>query len=160
MSSDTPRPPETVIACDPTPITPAQRERWLFILNQMYRATQEIRELPDGYALRLPPSAEMLLLVAEDLTMERLCCPFVRYSLEVEPYQGPFWLSMTGGAGVKEFLRTAFESGDLFAEPVARAAGFEVSARASLDSVAATLETIDAFNARYAASVTARDGQA
>ena len=160
MFSDTPRPPETVIACDPTPITPEQRERWLFILNQMYRATQEIRELPDGYALRLPPSTEMLMLIAEDLTMERLCCPFIHYSLEVEPYQGPFWLNMTGGAGVKEFLRTAFEAGDLLAEPVARAAGFDVSTRASLDSVAATLETIETFNARYAASVAAHEAQA
>ena len=155
MLADTNRLNEPIIACDPSPITPEQRERWMLIVKQLYGATEEIRELPDGYALRLPNSSEMLLLIAEDLNMERLCCPFIRYTVELEPRHGPFWLHMTGGNGVKDFLRIAFEAGKMFEERVARAAGLDVSAARGLDSVATTLETIDAFNARYAAIVAA-----
>lgn len=154
LSNTTPQ-NDPVIACDPSPISAEQRERWMVIVKQLYGATEEIRGLPDGYALRLPNSSEMLLLIAEDLNMERLCCPFLRYTVEIEPQHGPFWLHMTGGNGVKEFLRIAFESGRMFEERVARAAGLDVSAARELDSVATTLETIDAFNARFAATVAA-----
>lgn len=157
MLSDDTRPNRPVIACDPSPITPEQRERWMVIVKQLYGATLEIRDLPDGYALRLPNSSEMLLLIAEDLNMERLCCPFLRYTVVLEPQHGPFWLHMTGGNGVKEFLRIAFEAGRMFEERVARAAGFDVSAARELDSVATTLETIDVFNERYANTVVARE---
>ena len=97
-----------VIACDPYALTPDQRERWMEVGPQLYKAFQEIQELPYGYAFRLPSDPEILLLAAEDLNFERLCCPFVHYTLEIEPNRGPFWLRMTGGEGVKEFLRMAF----------------------------------------------------
>jgi hypothetical protein len=140
-----------VIACDPNAVAPDQQKYWVKeIVPKLYRAVQEIQELPDGYAFRLPSDPEMLLLVAEDLNMERLCCPFVRYTLEIEPNRGPFWLRFTGGEGVKEFLRMAFEAANLINEEVAKAAGFRVSARTELDSVETTLETIDRVNERFA----------
>ncbi len=140
-----------VIACDPSPIPPDQRERWLEEIGpQLYGAVQEIQELPNGYAFRLPSDPEMLLLAAEDFNMERLCCPFVRYTLEIEPNRGPFWLRFTGGEGVKEFLRMAFEAGNLLDERVAQAAGFSVAARTDLNSVETVLETIDRVNERFA----------
>jgi hypothetical protein len=152
MLSDT-RPNSEVeipIACDPTPITPDQRERWMVVGTQVYQAIQEIQELPDGYAFRLPDDPEMLLLVGEDLNYERLCCPFVRYTLEIEPNRGPFWLRMTGGKGVKEFVRMGFEASNVIDENVAKAAGFSVSNRINLDSVETTLEIIDKVNERFA----------
>src|SRR4029453_17593779 len=96
---------EVIIACNPNALTPQQQERWLEIGTQMYAAVQEVQELPDGYAFRLPSSSEMLLIVAEDLNYDRLCCPFIRYTLELEPNEGPYWLRFTGGEGVKDFLR-------------------------------------------------------
>lgn len=142
-----------VIACDPNAVAPDQQEYWVKeIVPKLYRAVQEIQELPDGYAFRLPSDPEMLLLVAEDLNMERLCCPFVRYTLEIEPNKGPFWLRFTGGEGVKEFVRMAFEAANLIDERVAKAAGFSISARTELDSVETTLETIDRVNERFAGS--------
>lgn len=42
---------------------------------------------------------------------ERLCCPFFRFGLEIEPNSGPLWLRLTGSEGVKEILRSMlFES--------------------------------------------------
>src|SRR5262245_581733 len=120
-----PQPP--VIACDPSAISAGDYKRWLEEIGpQLYGAVQEIQELPDGYAFRLPNDPKMLLLVAEDLNMERLCCPFVRYTLELEPNRGPFWLRFTGGEGVKAFLRIGFEAGNLLDERVAKTAGFSI----------------------------------
>ncbi|MBA2392489.1 MAG: hypothetical protein H0V70_07050 [Ktedonobacteraceae bacterium] len=35
---------------------------------------------------------------------ERLCCPFLHFTVEIEPHGGPFWLRLTGGEGVKEYI--------------------------------------------------------
>lgn len=145
---------EVVIACDPNAVTANQKERWISqILPKLYQAVQEIQELPNGYIFRLPSGSEMLLLVAEDLNMERLCCPFVHYTLEIEPNKGPFWLRMTGVEGVKEFLRMGFEAANLFDEQVAKAAGFSISARIDIDSVETAIETINTVNERFAEAV-------
>jgi hypothetical protein len=150
---------EAVIACDPFAVSEEENKRWLEQIGpQLYGAVQEIRELPDGYAFRLPTEPEMLRLAAEDLNYERLCCPFVRYTLEVEPHSGPFWLRMTGGEGVKAFLRMAFESANLLNEEVARAAGFSITDRAALDSVESVLGAIDDVNRRFASAADSTQG--
>lgn len=105
------------LACDPGAIHPERRERWVAVVKDLYRSVQEVKELSDGYALRLPTQDDILALAAEEISYERLCCPFMAYTLEVEANHGPLWLKMTGGAGVKEFLRIGFESGDLL-DPV------------------------------------------
>src|SRR5262245_54094694 len=132
---------EVIIACDPHAVPAEQRERWMTVGTQLYAAVQEVQELPDGYGFRLPTEPEMLL-VAEDLNMERLCCPFLRFTLDIEPNGGPFWLHFTGGEGVKEFLRMSFESSNLLNEQVAQAAGFSIASRTELDSVETTIEAI------------------
>jgi hypothetical protein len=134
-----------------SPFTPDQRKRWVEeVAPQLYSAVQEIQELPTGYALRLPSDPEILLLAAEELNFGRLCCPFVHYALEIEPNRGPFWLRMTGGEGVKAFLRMSLEATTLIDEAVANTAGFSVSDRTAIDSVETALETVDRINKRFA----------
>jgi len=140
-----------IIACDPNALAPDQQEYWVKeIVPKLYSAVQEIQELPNGWAWRLPSTPEILLLVAEDLNMERLCCPFVHYTLEIEPNQGPFWLRMTGSEGVKGFLRMAHEGANYFDAQVAKAAGLDVSASPEIDSVETALEATDRLNERFA----------
>jgi hypothetical protein len=153
MLSDTTPQNETVIACDPSGITPEEMERWIgVIVPQVYKAVQEIQELPDGWAWRLPSEPEILMLVAEDLNMERRCCPFVNYTLEITPNKGPFWLRMTGGEGVKAFLRMSFESANYLDQEVMKAAGWDTSAAQDLDSVDAVLAAVDTLNDSFAKS--------
>jgi hypothetical protein len=153
MESDAKPQTESVIACDPEGITPDQRDRWVHeVVPKLYGAVQEIRELPDGWAWRLPNDPEILLLAAEDLNIERLCCPFVRYSLEIEPDSGPFWLRMTGRDGVKEFLRMAFESASYFDPQIAKAAGLKVSGNVEKVTLEAALSSVDDLNERFARS--------
>ena len=150
MSTTTTAQSEVIIACNPNAIPAERRERWLEIATHLYAAVQEIQELPDGYAFRLPSSSEMLLLVAEDLNYERLCCPFIRFTLDIEPNEGPYWLHFTGGEGVKEFLRMSFESSNLLNEQVAQAVGFSIAARTDIDSVETALETVNVVNEQFA----------
>ena len=150
MSTDTTNQTEVTIACISDAIPAEKRERWLEVATQMYGAVQEVQELLDGYAFRLPSSSEMLLIVSEDLNYDRLCCPFIRYTLEIEPNGGPYWLRFTGGEEVKEFLRISFESSNLLNEQVAQAAGFSTAARTEINSVETALRTVDVINEQFA----------
>jgi len=69
----------------------------------MSEALGEVRETPDGFALRFP--ADEYEAVAKFVARERLCCPFLRFTLEVAPDGGPLWLRLGGPEGVAEFLR-------------------------------------------------------
>jgi hypothetical protein len=96
---------ESPIACDMSAIDPGLRARHVATGAQLFRAAEEIRELPDGYAFRLPPDADALLKTAEFIALERLCCPFLGFTLEIEPEGGPVWVRLTGREGVKAFIR-------------------------------------------------------
>jgi hypothetical protein len=150
MLTDTRSKHEDVIACDVSALTPEQRDRWMIVGRQMYAAAEEIQDLPNGYALRLPSTSEMLMIIAEDLTMERLCCPFLTFTLELTPHQGVFWLRMTGNEEAKAFLKISFESSDLLNEQVVNAAGLNITHRMSLDSVDAAIEATNKVNADFA----------
>jgi hypothetical protein len=46
--------------------------------------------------------------LADLITSEHLCCPFLRFSLNVEPCVGPIWLELSGPDGTKDFLNSLF----------------------------------------------------
>lgn len=92
------------IACDLSAIPAEDREQHSAAAEQLFSAIQEVLELADGYALRLPATSATLLSAAEFIANERLCCPFFNFGLEVEANGGPLWLQLKGSAGVKEFI--------------------------------------------------------
>jgi hypothetical protein len=88
-----------------------EREAHHALIRQlMTELVGEIRELPDGLAFRFP-SGEYEV-VCRFVSRERLCCPFLTFSLEVSPERGPLWLRLTGPAGVKAFLRAELGLGE------------------------------------------------
>lgn len=120
---------EPPVACVPGGVAADKRERWIKVATEVYDTVQEVKELPNGYSLRLPNDQAMLILLAEYVSLDRLCCEFVNWNIEVERARGPVWLHLTGGRGVKEYFKTGFESIVLLREEVARAAGFDTSNR-------------------------------
>ena len=150
MLTDTTIQSEVPIACIPDALTAEQQQRWMEVGSQLYAAVQEVQELPNGYAFRLPSDAEMLLLAAEDLNFERLCCPFLRFTLDIEPNGGPFWLRFTGGEGVKAFLRLNFEMTNVLNEQVAQAAGLSIVGRTDINSVETALQAVTMINEQFA----------
>jgi hypothetical protein len=93
------------IVCDVTPLNPEQRARRETVAKQVSGAFAEIRELPDGYAFRLPSDSSILLAAAEFIALERLCCPFFTFTLDVQHDGGPIWFHLTGRDGVRQFLK-------------------------------------------------------
>jgi hypothetical protein len=93
------------LVCNLAAMDAEQRARHHVVAQQLHGAVQEVRELSDGYALRFPAEPSTVLLAAEFITLERLCCPFLTLVLEVEGEHGPLWLKLTGREGVKQFLR-------------------------------------------------------
>jgi hypothetical protein len=122
LSDKTPR-SEVILACNLNAIPAAVREQWVETGKQVYAAVQEVQDLPDGYGFRLPPDSAILLKVAEYIANERLCCAFIHFTVEIESNGGPFWLRLTGGEGVKEYMGSVFEMHELLDERVARAVG-------------------------------------
>jgi hypothetical protein len=53
----------------------------------------------------LPSDEETIQMTAEWITLERRCCPFIAFGIEVGHEGGPLWLSLTGREGVKPFLK-------------------------------------------------------
>jgi hypothetical protein len=104
MSNSTDVRTESPFACDMTAIEASQRGQHLATIDELFRAVEEIRELPNGYAFRLPDEADVLIKAANFIALERLCCPFFGFTLEAEPEIGSLWLSLTGRDGVKPFV--------------------------------------------------------
>jgi hypothetical protein len=95
----------TQFFCDLASMNAEQRARYRDVTQQMRAATPVIEELADGYALRFGMDSSLCLVVAEFITLERLCCPFLDLMLEVAREGGPMQLKLTGSEGVKQFLR-------------------------------------------------------
>jgi hypothetical protein len=84
------------------------QERRQTILQKIRSAVIESRELQDGYAYCFASENQQLAEIASMIELERQCCPFLRFSLTIEPNGGPIWLELTGPDGTKEFLAEIF----------------------------------------------------
>ena len=96
-------------ACERGALDPAQRERHQATMGQLQSAVEEIRELPEGYEFALSAETSTILAAAEFISLERQCCPFLTFELDV-PSGGPILLRLTGSEGVKAFLQEVLSS--------------------------------------------------
>ena len=94
------------LSCDLSAISTDVREEHVLTAPQLFSAAQEVQELPNGYAVRFLNEPGQFMAIAKFIENERLCCPFFNFGLELEPNNGPLWLRLTGGDGVKEILQT------------------------------------------------------
>jgi hypothetical protein len=96
---------QSPLACDMTAIPPEQRQAHWDKSRELFSHIEEFRELSNGYELRFASGSSLLLKLAEFISLEKLCCPFLGFVIEVEPEGGPVWLRLTGRDGVKTFIR-------------------------------------------------------
>ena len=103
MNADTP------LVCNMGVFTPAQRESHILLTTELIQAVQRVQELENGYAFKFPNEAEFISRIAEFISHERLCCPFLKFTLNIVSNDEPISLGLTGPTGTREFLRLEFD---------------------------------------------------
>ncbi len=91
-SDDMPETPEpandgganAAFACNMDAFTSEQRERHMALIEQHLLAADEAKELPGGYELRYDNGSHRYADLAEWISLERLCCPWIQFGLEIE----------------------------------------------------------------------------
>jgi hypothetical protein len=98
-----------VLACNLKAISAVQRPRYNNLVSRLRAAMRDRRELPDGYSYSLDVAKITEPEVSEWITMERLCCPFLIFQLDVAGEV--LRLTMRGPDGAKAVLREEFPGG-------------------------------------------------
>ena len=96
------------LACDMNVFTPVERERHLQTTLQLFKTTLGFREALNGFEFDFPATAETFTKLAEFIANERLCCPFLEFTLKVMPESQLVTLILAGPEGAQEFLRAEF----------------------------------------------------
>jgi hypothetical protein len=89
--------------------TPAQRESHIQTTTELIQAVQNVQEVENGYEFTFPNETEFISRIAEFISNERLCCPFLKFTLNIVSNTEPVSLSLTGPLGTQEFLRAEFD---------------------------------------------------
>ena len=105
MKGETRRPGGTEpLACIPDAIPEELRADHFDRAFRLFAAVLERRELPDGFAYRLPQDS--FDEVARFVGNERRCCPFLRLEIELPPNGVSLELRLTGPPGTRELLES------------------------------------------------------
>jgi len=99
---------EAPFACNLKAFQPEERKQWRKLIEEVTSAVVIARELPDGYALQVDGNRVSLVRVAEWVVLERKCCPFFDFELNLHGEDGSLWLNLKGRDGVKDFIREDF----------------------------------------------------
>src|SRR5215467_8903509 len=95
------------LSCDLTVLSRDQRRRHseltLFVLGKHL----VINDLPNGYQFDFKNEPDTFLKIAEWIPLEKACCPFFSFSIEVEGRDDPVRLSVKGPPGSREIMRSA-----------------------------------------------------
>ena len=70
----------------------------------MFQTVLEINELPDGFVFILPNESSLLIDLMTFIEKERLCCPFFKFRIEIEPEKN-VTLS-NGNCSLSEFVES------------------------------------------------------
>src|SRR5215831_11089270 len=97
------------VACDLTVLSQDQRKRHGELTRLVLSKRDSVKELENGYQLMFKNETDILLKIAEWMALERACCPFFSFSLEVEGNEMPVRLSLEGPDGTKQILQAALE---------------------------------------------------
>jgi hypothetical protein len=97
-------------ACNPNGLTKIERREHTELMARMATAITQVDERSTGYAFRVDETRLALAELARWIDLERRCCPFFDFDLEVMPEDAGTWLHLTGATGVKEFIRTEFDA--------------------------------------------------
>jgi hypothetical protein len=96
---------EIPVACTLSHDAIAQRQEELKTLR--HRICEK-RHISNGFILRFEGSTENLMVIAQVMAQERLCCRFLQFKLLAEPDMGSFWLEVSEPSENTQFLLALF----------------------------------------------------
>ncbi len=96
------------IACSLTALSAQERHREGELLELHLASIRERKERADGYSYRYPEDPALFAQMAELVSLEHRCCPFLDFRLEWAGAESTPWLHITGGARVKPFVDETF----------------------------------------------------
>ena len=100
--------PDTPLICNMDVFTPDQRQAHIQTTTELIHAVQSVEEIGTGYQFTFPNETQFISKIAEFIANERLCCPFLTFTLNIVSNREPISLSLTGPMGTPEFLRAEF----------------------------------------------------
>jgi hypothetical protein len=103
--------PAPAIACNLNGLTDAERLESRQLREKLERAIVSVDERPAGYALQLEEARLPLPALSRWIELERRCCPFFHFDVEVKPSGAGTWLHLSGADGVKEFIASTLPTG-------------------------------------------------
>jgi len=91
------------LACRANALDRVQRRRQQALLETVRRRALAKLDLPDGLGLTFPADPALFVEMAEWVSLERRCCPFLAFALEWKANDSVV-VRLTGQPGVKEFI--------------------------------------------------------
>ena len=98
---------EIPIACYLTDSQLQQRRK--NYLNKIAESLIDFEELENGFSYRFPIKETVLQDLAAIIDLERKCCPFLNFKLNLEPGNDFVSLELTGAEGTKEIIKSLFD---------------------------------------------------
>jgi hypothetical protein len=99
--------PDPPVVCALTPEALDGRRREM--LSDLLNMAEGRDAIPDGIRLRFAAASETLSVITRAVEAERHCCRFLRFSITVEPDNGPIVLELSGPRGTGDFLVGLFD---------------------------------------------------
>lgn len=95
------------IACNFGALNPEQQSRYKEIQHQLKKVEIRIDELSEGYSFVYPNEEEAVMYLTEWISIERICCPFPDFSLDLRSNQQAV-LTLSGSESIKMVLKEEF----------------------------------------------------
>lgn len=102
------KPPMFVCRLDA--LTSEERKQYGEFRAELQRATAQVTEDAEGYTFHYAPAVTPAAIIRW-VEMERKCCPFLRFTLDITEEGGPSRLRIWGVPGVKAFVAAELEIG-------------------------------------------------
>jgi hypothetical protein len=82
----------------------AQFEERKALVDRLAQRATDRKVIPSGFALRFGRESGLLSQLASFIEVERACCPFLTFRIDVRPGDS-VWLELTGPAAAQEIIR-------------------------------------------------------
>ena len=104
---------DTPLVCNMDVFTPTVRESHIQSTIRLSRSVQSVHEAENGYEFMFPNESGIITGLGKFISNERLCCPFLEFTLKITSNNAHVSLLLTGPQGTPEFLRAEFGEGFL-----------------------------------------------